>query len=127
MSAPAPLPPPEGVLVQSVYTTADGVASGWRVWDDGRHESRRDGGDWEEVERLDDAAVEAVRSALAEAGLPAAAGAHRDPDARPGGALWLQAAVPEGPVAVGLLDGAGSPVLDALMERLVPILSAGAL
>lgn len=127
MAGPAPPPPPDGVLVQSVHTTVDGVASGWRVWEDGRHESRRDGGSWEAAAPLDASAVAAVREALAGSGLPAVAGAHRDPDARPGGALWLQAALPEGPVTVGLLDGASSPELEALMVRLVPILSAGAL
>lgn len=128
MTGETPPPPPAGVLVQSVYTTGEGVASGWRVWEDGRHESRRDGGDWEEVGRLDPGAVDALRAALAGAGLPAVAGGHRPPDARPGGgALWFQAVLPEGPVAVGLLAGAASPPLEALMERLVPILSGGAL
>ena len=126
MTGEGPPPPPAGVLVQSVYATGEGVESGWRVWDDGRHESRVGGGAWEPAGSLGPDGVAAVRDALAGAGLPSVAGAHRPPDARPGGgALWFQAVLPGGPVAVGLLDGAASPELEALTERLVPILAAG--
>jgi hypothetical protein len=126
VSDAAPPPPPGGVLVQSVYTTGEGVASGWRVWEDGRHESRVGGGDWVPVGRLGPGSVAAARAALEGAGLDGIAGPHRPPGARPdGGDLWFQAALADGPVAVGLLAGAGSPELDALMAVLGPILVTG--
>ncbi len=126
MTGEAPAPPPPGVLVQSVYTTGEGVSSGWRVWDDGRHESRVEGGDWVAAGRLGPDAVAAVRAALEDAGLAGIAGAHRPEGARPGGgALWFQVALGDGPVSVGLLGGARSPELDALMAAIGPILVTG--
>ncbi len=123
MTAVLPPPPPDGVLVQSVYTNSEGVPAGWRVWEDGRHEGMRAGGDWTAEPRLSSAAVAEVRATLEAAGLPAMAGAHRDPDARPTDAvLWFQARLDEGPVAVGLVGGAELPALSRLSEQLAPLL-----
>ena len=123
MSAVVDPPLPDGALVQSVFT-ADGTSSGWRVWDDGRHESMRDGGGWEAAPPLGPGAVAEVRRGLADAGLPAIAGVHDDPESRgEGGVLLFAAATPGGPVVVELRDGVSPPVLERLVERLVPILA----
>ncbi|MGD9573090.1 MAG: hypothetical protein AB7V62_14500 [Thermoleophilia bacterium] len=120
---PPPPPPPDGVLVQSVYTSPEGVPAGWRVWEDGRHEGMRAGGDWTAAPRLSSAAVAEVRATLEGADLPAIAGAHHDPDSRPTDAvLWFQARLDEGPVAVGLVGSARLPELTRLTEQLVPLL-----
>ncbi len=110
--------------MQSVYTSAEGVPAGWRVWEDGRHEGMRAGGDWTAAPRLSSAAVAEVRATLEGAGLPAMAGAHRDPDARPSDAvLWFQARLDEGPLAVGLVGAADLPGLTRLTEQIVPLLT----
>jgi hypothetical protein len=126
--ATAPPPDlPEGVIVQSVYATEEGTRSGWRVWDDGRQESRRDDSEWRPGPPLDAAAVADLRAALAEADLPAFAGVHGTPGGRHAGTLWFTAALPEGPATVTLHGAARLEPLERLTERLVPILSGGAL
>ncbi|WP_217922983.1 hypothetical protein [Miltoncostaea oceani] len=116
-------PLPDGALVQSVFT-AEGVSSGWRVWDDGRHESMRDGGDWTAAPPLGPEAVAEVRRVLAEAGLASIAGVHDDPEVRGGGGvLRFAAAAPGGPFVVELRDGVSPAPLERLVARLVPILA----
>jgi hypothetical protein len=126
--ADAPPELPDGVLVQSVYANDEGEESGWRVWEDGRHEHRHGGAGWEEGPALDAGAVAALRSALDEAGLEAMAGVHRpETPVRHSGTLRFQAARPDGPVTVTLTGGATLEPLERLTARLLPILSGGRL
>lgn len=115
---------PDGVLVQSVRVDEEGVESGWRVWADGRHESRRDGAPWEEVGVLGPERVAALRAALDEAPLPEIAGVHR-PAGRTfhAGALWFHAARSEGPATVVLVGGVRCEPLERLTGRMLPILA----
>jgi hypothetical protein len=123
----APPALPDGLLLRSVYTTDEGEESGWRLWDDGRHEHL--GGDgWEQDARLSPDQVAEVRAALDEADLAGMAGVHRDPETtRHIGVLWFQAASRDGPAAIALVGGASLPPLERLTGRLLAILSGGRL
>lgn len=117
-----PLPP--GVLVQSVYVTDEGEESGWRVWDDGRHESRRGGGPWEPFAMLDEQHLTAVREALDAGGLDEMAGIHRgDEGPRQGATLWFKAVSHDTPYTVALVGGAQLDALDALTAKLIAALA----
>lgn len=115
---------PDGVLVQSVHVDDEGVEAGWRVWRDGRHESRRRGGPWADAGTIGAEGVAALRAVLDEAPLDEMAGVHR-PQHPPlhGGALWFHVARPDGPATVVLEGGARSEPLERLTARLVPILA----
>jgi hypothetical protein len=121
-------PVPDGVLVQSIYEDAEGEEAGWRVWSDGRHEGRRAGEDWTPGPTIDAAGMDALRAILDDADLGAMAGVHRpEADTAHESALWFQVARPgAAPVTVGVLEGASLPALDALVARLAPVLSGGA-
>lgn len=125
MEAP---PLPDGVLVQSVYVDEEGGEAGWRVWSDGRHEGRRAGGDWIPGPTIDAAGMDALRAILDDAGLDAMGGIHRPEAATEHeSVLWFQVARPgAAPVTIGLMDAATLPALDALVARLAPVLSGGA-
>lgn len=114
---------PEGVLVQSLYVTGEGGESGWRVWDDGRHESRRDSGPWTVVSQLDDAGLADLRAALDAAGLAADAGIHRAGSPRHDATLWFQAVERGTPYTLALAGGARLPALDELTARLIAVLA----
>ncbi|MDX6630128.1 MAG: hypothetical protein QOH00_2374 [Gaiellales bacterium] len=123
MSA-SPPPMPSGLLVQSVYIGEEGEESGWRVWADGRHESRRDGAPWEVVSTLDADRLAAVREALDDGSLEEIAGIHRGAEGpRQGATLWFQALSRGEPHSVGLVGGAHLDALDALTARLVTSLA----
>jgi hypothetical protein len=122
-------PLPDGVLLQSIYEDAEGEQAGWRVWEDGRHEGRRaDDDDWTAGPTIDAAGMDALRAILDDADLDAMAGVHRPEGATAHeSVLWFQVARPGGaPVTVGLVGAAGLPALDALVARLTPVLSGGA-
>jgi hypothetical protein len=123
MSA-SPPPMPSGVLVQSVYVTDEGEQSGWRVWADGRHESRRDGTAWQAVSTLDDEHLAAVREALDDGRLEQMAGMHRAGDGpRQDAALWFQAVSHGRRQTVTLVGGARLDALEALTAKLVEALA----
>ena len=116
---------PSGLLVQSVYVSDEGGESGWRVWEDGRHESRQAGRALRElVSTLDVEQLAAIRDALDAAGLDEMAGVHRAGDDTPQhAALWFQAVSRGEPKAVALLGGARLAALDALTAELVAALA----
>lgn len=115
---------PSGLLVQSIYVDEEGAESGWRVWEDGRHESRRDGGAWEVVETLGAEQLAAVREALDDGGLAELAGVHRAGDGpRQNATLWFQAVSRGEPQSVALVGGARLDALDALTAKLVAALA----
>lgn len=122
-------PIPDGVLVQSVRVDGEGDEAGWRVWADGRHEGRPAGGDWIAAPTLDEGAMAALRAVLDDTDFEAMAGVHHPDVARDDAdaTLWLQVARPGGPRSVALVGGARLDALDALIARLMPILSGGAL
>ncbi len=120
--APPPMPP--GLLVQSTYVTEEGEQSGWRVWEDGRHESRRTGAPWELDSTLDAEHLASVRAALDSGGLEQMAGVHRRRDgSREGAALWFQALSRGRPQTVALVGGARLDALDVLTAKLVAALA----
>ena len=115
---------PSGLLVQSVYVSDEGGVSGWRVWEDGRHESRQAGAPWELVSTLDAEQLAAIRDALDAGGLDEMAGVHRAGDDTPQhAALWFQAVSRGEPKTVALLGGARLAALDALTAELVAALA----
>jgi hypothetical protein len=115
---------PSGLLVQSVYVSDEGGESGWRVWEDGRHESRQAGAPWELVSTLDAEQLAAIRDALDAGGLDEMAGVHRAGDDTPQhAALWFQAVSRGEPKTVALLGGARLAALDALTAELVAALA----
>ena len=115
---------PSGLLVQSVYVSDEGGESGWRVWEDGRHESRQAGAPWELVSTLDGEQLAAIRDALDAGGLDEMAGIHRAGDETPQhAALWFQAVSGGEPKTVALLGGARLAALDALTAELVTALA----
>ena len=115
---------PSGLLVQSVYVSDEGGESGWRVWEDGRHESRQAGAPWELVSTLDAEQLAAIRDALDAGGLDEMAGVHRAGDDTPQhAALWFQAVSRGEPKTVALLGGARLAALDALNAELVAALA----
>ncbi len=119
---PPSLPP--GVLVQSLYVTDEGEESGWRVWEDGTHESRRLSAPWAIVSTLDDAALAAVRSALDGADLAGMAGVHSAGEGpRQLATLWFQAVSRGTPFTVALAGGARLEALDALTAELIAALA----
>ena len=125
MDAP---PLPAGVLVQSTRVDDEGEEAGWRVWDDGRNEGRRAGGDWIAGPRLGDEDLARLRAVLDDPALDAMEGVHGPPaETEHCGTLWLQIARPGRPLTAALLGGARLDALDRLTERLAPILSGGAL
>jgi hypothetical protein len=110
---------PAGVLVQSLYVTDEGGESGWRVWDDGRHESRRGGGPWEETAMLDAQALATVREVLDDSDLAGMAGVHGMGDEpRQTAMLWFQAHSGGRPYTVALVGDARVEGLDSLTARL---------
>jgi hypothetical protein len=120
--APPPMPP--GLLVQSTYVTEEGEQSGWRVWEDGRHESRRAGAPWQLVSTLDAEHLASIRAALDGGGLEQMAGVHRSgDDSREGATLWFQALSGGRPQTVALVRGARLDALDALTAKLVAALA----
>jgi hypothetical protein len=118
MDASAPSLPP-GVLVQSLYATDEGGESGWRIWDDGRHESRRGDSPWEQTALLDARALAAVREALDDSGLAGMAGVHgAGDDPRQTATLWFQARSDGRSYTVALVGEARVEGLDSLTARL---------
>jgi hypothetical protein len=115
---------PSGLLVQSVYVTDEGEESGWRVWEDGRHESRRDGSPWGVVATLDAEQLAAVREALDSGGLDEMAGIHGAGDGpRQSATLWFQAVSRGQPQTVALIGGARLDALDSLTAKLIAALA----
>jgi hypothetical protein len=113
-----PPPVPAGVLVQVLNVDAEGVEAGYRIYADGRYESRPAGKSWSQGERLSAARLERARAAIADAGLPALPAVTRLEGVRGDGrVLWAQS--PEASVAV--VGPARQPALEALSARLVAI------
>ena len=120
----APPPMPSGLLVQATYVSEEGEQSGWRVWEDGRHESRRADAQWELVSTLDAEHLASVRAALDDGGLEQMAGVHRSgDDSRESATLWFQALSGGRPHTVALVGGARLDALDALTAKLVAALA----
>jgi hypothetical protein len=86
---------PEGVLLQSLLIDPHGREGGYRIYSDGRYESRPLGESWTFGSPLTPNQMEAVRAAISEAGLdtlePLYQPAQPLPD-QDGNVLWFQVA-----------------------------------
>jgi hypothetical protein len=121
---PHPSPPafPPGVLLQSIFVDARGRESGYRIFHDGRYQSRTTGGAWTDGPALDEHRLAAVRQAVAAAGLEHLQPYYAAPEADDGGVLWIQIGENDPPRAVAIESPRRVPEVDWLASRLVAIM-----
>jgi hypothetical protein len=115
---------PHGCLVQSVYVDDEGIESGWRIFADGRHESRRASAPWERLAPLDLHQVDQVRRALAASDLDRHAGVHGSLAHAPRrGVLWFQTDGRDAPALIALVGGAPLPAMERFNAGVFEILA----
>ena len=121
MSAAPDIPPdvPDGVLVQSIAIDEHGREGGYRIFADGRYESRSHDGTWEAGETLTPDRVEAVESAIASVPLDGLAGRYENPDDPQ--VLWMQVAQGGRIRTVSVAGNRRVPELEQLTARLTDV------
>lgn len=115
-------PIPAGLLIQMLKYNADGVESGYRIFADGRYQSRPLGQPWSEGEPLDERQLAEARTAVAAAALETLPPMNMPSGRRYDGAvLWVQAVLDGVDCSVALVGSARQPAIDALSARLLAL------
>jgi hypothetical protein len=125
VSAAPDTPPdvPDGVLVQSIAIDEHGRAGGYRIYADGRYESRPHGGDWRAGETLTPERLAAVERAIASVPLDGLAGRYENPGDPQ--VLWMQVAQGGRIRTVSVAGNRRVPELERLTARLTDVFRAG--
>lgn len=118
MTAASETPPevPEGILVQSITVDEHEREAGYRIYADGRYQSRVAGGEWEEGERLGPERLAAVERAVASVPLGDLAGRYENPGDPQ--VLWMQVAQDGRIRTVSVAGGRRVPELEQLTAAL---------
>lgn len=113
---------PAGTLVQSLLIDAEGEASGYRIFSDGRYESRLANLGWLAGETLNETQMQRVREAIAAAGLADLAGRYRS--ATPGeddAVFWFQVAMDKEVHNIAVEGECEVPALSELSAKLLAV------
>jgi hypothetical protein len=113
---------PQGTLLQSVLINAEGETSGYRIYADGRYETRAIGEDWKLADPLSPAQVERVAEAISETDFEQLQ-PHYEP-ARPAtdrNTLWMQADKAGQRFDIEIVGSCEVPAIQTLSARIVDI------
>jgi len=113
---------PEGLLLQFLRVDAEGEEAGYRIYADGRYETRAAGKPWVQGNPLNVDQLEDARAALADAALDTLPAVSELPGVRHDGrVLWVQAVLEGAEQSVALVGPASQPAIHALSARLVAL------
>ncbi len=113
---------PEGVLLQSVLVNAEGETSGYRIFADGRYQTKSISQDWADADALTTGQVERVQTIITDAPIeqleavyePTRAGEDRN-------TLWMQVAKGGQLYQVAIVGSCEVPPIQTLTQQLFEV------
>ncbi|GIK37837.1 MAG: hypothetical protein BroJett011_16700 [Chloroflexota bacterium] len=113
---------PAGVLLQSLIFDVQDRVGGYRIYHDGRYETRPLGQEWTFGSPLTPAQMEAVKAAIAAAGFERLAGRYQAaPSDEDHNTLWMQVVEDQTVRSVAIEGACQVPEINTLSAQLVEI------
>jgi hypothetical protein len=113
---------PSGVLLQSVLISEEGETSGYRIYEDGRYETKAIQENWSFGEPLTGDQVEAVKAIIAEARFDRLSEHYQPEQVIPNAnTLWMQVNDAGERFDVELVDSCEVPAITALSGKIVDL------
>ncbi len=113
---------PQGVLLQSILINDEGETGGYRIYDDGRYETKAVQGAWSYADPLTEEQVEAVKASIAEARFDRLSERYQPEQmSESANTLWMQVDDAGERFHVELVDSCEVPAITALSGKIVDL------